>query len=147
MGLNDGHAQARMVQHMTKLISLHSLYTKNISSQFRRNLMKQNRYMLENVHFRSVQPNCPAHFFPFCPKTTQRDFFLKNRFLPLFTPYCPLTSCKKSEKTNDSIFFKVQKTSFLTQFGPILGPFGPKRVQGIFFSKKGLRHFLTSMVP
>ena len=111
--LNDGHAQARMGEHVTKLISIHSLYTKNICSKFHRNLMNQNRNMLENVHFGPDQPNCPAHFCPFCPKTAQRDFFQKN-----FTPYCPLTSCKKSEKTNDSIFFKVPKTSFPGHFRP-----------------------------
>ena len=136
-----------MGEHVTKLISIHSLYTKNICSKFHRNLMNQNRNMLENVHFGPDQPNCPAHFCPFCPKAAQRDFFLKNLFWPLFTPYCPLTSCKKSEKTNDSIFFKVPKTSFPGHFRPILGPFGPKRAQEIFFSKIGLRHFLASMIP
>ena len=68
LGLNDGHAQARMGEHVTKLISIHSLYTKNISSKFHRNLMNQNRNMLENIHFGPDQPNCPAHFCPFCPK-------------------------------------------------------------------------------
>ena len=77
LGLNDGHAWARMGEHVTKLISLHSLYTKNISSKFRRNLMKRNRYMLERPHF--------GHHFgpifgPFGPKRVPRDFFLKNLF-------------------------------------------------------------------
>ena len=103
---------------VTKLISHHSFHTKNIPSKFHQNLMNQNRNMLENVHFGPDQPNCPAHFCPFCPKTAQRDFFLKNLFWLLFTPYCPLTSCKKSEKINDSISFKVQKTSFWVNFGP-----------------------------
>ena len=118
LGLNDGHARARMGEHVTKLISIHSLYSKNISSKFHRNLMNQNRNMLENVHFGPDQPNCPAHFCPFCPQKGYRDFFLKNLLWPLFTPYCPLTSCKKSEKTNDSISFKVQKTSFWVHLGP-----------------------------
>ena len=68
LGPNDGHAWARMGELLTKLISLHSFHTKNISSKFHRNLMNQNRNMLENVHFGPDQPNCPAHFCPFCPK-------------------------------------------------------------------------------
>ena len=51
LGLNDGHARARMGEHVTKLISLHSFHTKNISSKFYQNLMNQNRDMLENVDF------------------------------------------------------------------------------------------------
>ena len=82
--------------------------------------------MSNNVHFGPDQPNCPAHFCPFCPKKGQRDFFLKNLFWPLFTPYCPLTSCKKSEKTNDSIFFKVSKTLFRAHFGPFWPKKGPR---------------------
>ena len=80
LDLNDGHARARIGEHVTKLITLHCFHTKNISSKFHRNLMNQNRNMLENVHFGPDQPNCPAHFCPFCPKTAQRDFFLKNLF-------------------------------------------------------------------
>ena len=34
LGLNYGHAWARMGEHVTKLISLHSFHTKNISSTF-----------------------------------------------------------------------------------------------------------------
>jgi len=60
----------------------------------------------------------------FGPKKGQRDFFLKNLIRPLFTPYIPLTSCKKSEKTNDSILRKIPKTSFLGHFWPFLAIFG-----------------------
>ena len=48
---NDGHARARMGEHVTKLISHHSFHTKNISSEFHRNLMKQIHDMLKNIHF------------------------------------------------------------------------------------------------
>ena len=41
-----------------------------------------------------------ARFGPFWPKKGQRDFFLKNLIRPLFTPYIPLTSCKKNQKKN-----------------------------------------------
>ena len=50
-GLNDGHARERMGEHMTKLISLHSLYTKNIFSKFPQNLMNQIRDILKKVYF------------------------------------------------------------------------------------------------
>ena len=75
LGLNDGHARARMGEHVTKLITLHSFHTKNISSKFHRNLMNENRAMLENVHFGPDQPNCPAHFCPFCPLAQKPEFF------------------------------------------------------------------------
>ena len=74
-GLNNGHARARMGEYVTKLISIHSLYTKNISSKFHRNLMNQNLNMLENIHFGPDQPNCTAHFCPFCPKKGNGIFF------------------------------------------------------------------------
>ena len=41
LGLEDLHAWARLGKHVTKLISFHSLYTKNISSKFHQNLMNQ----------------------------------------------------------------------------------------------------------
>ena len=51
MGLNDGHCQARMGEHVTKLISIHSLYTKNISLKFHRNLINQIQDILKKVYF------------------------------------------------------------------------------------------------
>ena len=67
LGLKDGHARARMGEHVTKLTSLHSFHTKNISSKFHRNLMKQIQDILENVHFQTQLANCHAHFCNFCP--------------------------------------------------------------------------------
>ena len=72
-----------------------------------------------------INPTAPPTFAPSAQKKGNGIFFWKKNW-PLFTPYCPLTSCKKSEKNNDSIFFKVPKTSFLGHFRPILGPFGPQ---------------------
>ena len=63
-------------------------------------------------------------------------FFCKNLLEQSFTYDGTLHSCKKSEKINDPIFHKVQKTRFLAVFWP---KFAPK----IFFSKIGLRHILT----
>ena len=48
--LNYGHDWARMGEHVTKLISLYSLYTKNISSMFHQNLINQSRDILKKVH-------------------------------------------------------------------------------------------------
>ena len=51
VGLNDGHARARMGEHVIKLISLHCFHTKNISSKFPQNLMNQIRDILKKVYF------------------------------------------------------------------------------------------------
>ena len=40
--------------------------------------------------------------------------FPKNPVVSVFSPYSALTSCKKSEKTNDAFSRKTAKTSFLT---------------------------------
>ena len=82
----------------------------------------------------SKSPKVGTVLGPFGPKKGQRDFFLKNLIRPLFTPYMPLDSCKKSEKTNDSIFIKVSKTSFWACFGPF---FAQKRANGLFSEKSG----------
>ena len=62
-------------------------------------------------------------------------FFREKALRPLFRTHCPLSFCQKSEKTNEAILHKVQKTLFL-------GSFWPKFAQKNFFSKIGLRHIL-----
>ena len=62
-------------------------------------------------------------------------FFREKSLQPLFREPCPLSLYKKSEKSNDSILHKVQKTLFL-------GSFWPKFAQKKFFSKNRLRHIL-----
>ena len=59
-----------------------------------------------------------GHFGPFLPKFGQMRFFLKNRALSVFITYCPLTSCKKSEKTNEPILRKSwdRLTDWLTDW-------------------------------
>ena len=52
LGLNDGHAWRRMGEHVTKLISIHSFNSKNISSKFHQNLMNQNQYNVDILDFR-----------------------------------------------------------------------------------------------
>ena len=51
LGPNDVHAQAIFGEHVTKLVSLLSFHTKNISSKFHQNLMKQIRDVLKTVYF------------------------------------------------------------------------------------------------
>ena len=65
-----------------------------------------------------------------------KKIFCENLRQPFFTnDYIPL-SCEKSEKINDLIFHKIQKTRFLAVFWL-------KFAQKIFFSKIGLRHILS----
>ena len=49
---------------------------------------------------------------------------------PFYDPPCPLTSCKKSEKSNERILKKMRKTPFLVIFGHIWAQMGRT---GIFF--------------
>ena len=74
------------------------------------------------------------------PKTKIRNLrrkkiFQENFFRPYIRVRCTLSSCQKSEKTNEAILYKAQKTYFQAVFGPNL----PKKN---FLSKIGLRHFL-----
>ena len=51
LGLNDGHARARMANHVTKLVSLHYFNTYNLPWKFHQNMMKQIRDIMEKVYF------------------------------------------------------------------------------------------------
>ena len=58
-----------------------------------------------------------------------------------YDPPCTLTSCKKSEKSNERILRKMRKTPFLVNLGPFwahLSPNGPNRN---FFQKSGFVTF------
>ena len=68
---------------------------------------------------------------PFLAIFGQMHFFLKNRAPSVLYHYGSLTSCQKSEKTNEAILRKIPKTSFLARFGP----FWPKNGQMDFFLK------------
>ena len=52
-----------------------------------------------------------GHFDP--KRAKMAKFFSKNPAVSLFLLYCPLTSCKKSEKSLERFLSKVQKTSIL----------------------------------
>ena len=58
----------------------------------------------------------------FGPKLVQKNFFYENFFVHNLNTLIPCLCTKKSGKTNEQIFHKVQKT--------------------LFFSKIGLRHIL-----
>ena len=58
-----------------------------------------------------------------------------ENFFSQLGPFNSTSLYKKSGKTNEQIFHKVQKTLFL-------GIFWPKLAQKFFFSKIGLRHIL-----
>ena len=51
LGLSNGHAWARMGEHVTKIFSINYFHTKNISRKFHQNLIIQNQYIFENVIF------------------------------------------------------------------------------------------------
>ena len=51
LSLSNGHAWARMGEHVTKLFSINYFHTKNISRKFHQNLIIQNQYIFENVIF------------------------------------------------------------------------------------------------
>ena len=80
------------------------------------------------------------HFWAFLALFGQIRIFVKNRAPSLFCTYGPLTSCKKSEKSNEAILRKIPTTSFLGHFWPFLAKYE-------FSWKIGLRHFSSSMVP
>ena len=66
----------------------------------------------------------------------KKKFFPENFFRSYFRVPYTLSFCQKSEKTNEAILHKVQKTLFL-------GSFWPKFVKKYFFLKIGLRHILA----
>ena len=71
-------------------------------------------------------------FGPFWPPGPKLRIFGKKRSLHVVSPYWPLTSCQKSEKSLEPILRKVWKTSKMAYFWPF-GPIFPKMG---FFSKK-----------
>ena len=127
-----------MGEHVTKLTSLHSLYTKNIYSKFHRNLMNQNWDMLENIHLGHDRPNCPAHFYPFC----QKGFFSEHAVFAEWEDHQIFHFKAIPAKTNDSISQKSWKPWFWVT----LDPFCPKKGQLIFFLQKSVT-FLRLWTP
>ena len=100
--------------------------------------------------FRDSQPlDCCTHpakwpiLDSFWPKWAKRDFFQKSVW-NIFSLLKALINCKVSEKSNEGIPRKMQKTSIFGHFGqkwPILDSFWTKWAKRDFFSKKPLEHF------
>ena len=62
------------------------------------------RTLRTNISWLNFLLKCKNPIFgPFLAKIGTTRIFLKNRAQSLFNPYWPLTSCKKSEKSYDSI--------------------------------------------
>ena len=91
---------------------------------------------------RFQENNENVYFGPIWTLLGQTRIFPKNPFRSLLSLYSPLTSCKKSEKTNDSILRNYRKSLFLG----ILGPFCPFFGQMGIFAKKWLHHLKRAMV-
>ena len=70
----------------------------------------------DSIFFKSQKISNLVHFDPFFPKNGETGFFPKNRAPSLLFVYWTLTSCKKSEKTNEPIPRKVcyWRTDWLT---------------------------------
>ena len=90
---------------------------------------------------------CPFFLPYFLTIFGQIRIFPKNLIRPLFTAYNPLTSCKKSEKSNEPILRKIQKTDFFTVFWLFLTVFGHFRPNANFPEKSGSVKFLFHMIP
>ena len=85
-----------------------------------------------------------ANFGKFLAKMVKTGFFFKKAFGTFFSLLKALINCKVSEKSNEGIPRKMQKTSIFGHFGPkwpILDSFWPKWAKREFFSKKRLEHF------
>ena len=104
--------------------SFYPLLTPHFMQKNQKNLMTQFSSKSQKPHFGVILD-------PFCPKKGLRDFFFKNRAPSVFIIYGPLTSCKKSEKSNKPILRKLtnERTNGRTDRGHFLGPLNFVRVQ------------------
>ena len=91
-------------------------------------------------HFQENNEN--VYFWTNLVLLGQTIIFPKNPFKSLLSLYSPLTSCRKSEKTNDLILKNYRKSQFLG----ILGPFCPFLGQMGLLAKHWLHHLRRAMV-
>ena len=95
------------------------IYT-NILQKNQTNKMNNSRAMLQ-------KGEKSLFFTPISPFFGQIRFFLKNRAQSLFRIHRDLTSCQKSEKINEPIFWKssaqINKTHTCTDKGQSIGPY------------------------
>ena len=80
-----------------------------------------NKSEKSNERFSRKQWKCLflGQFANFWPDFSQTRNFPKNPVTSLLSLYSPLTSCKKSEKSNEPNLRKSKKCPFLHHFGPI----------------------------
>ena len=89
-----------------------------------------------------------VRFWPFGPVSAATRIFEKNPALSLLSPYGPITSCKKSEKTNERFSWKI----YVRTDGRTDGRtdkhycYGPRRYPGVQKSKKSEKVFLTGPI-
>ena len=101
------------------------LCTKN-----QKKLMNQSRENSKKPYFWSI-------LGPNWAKVAPQFFSNKNQILLNLNCYSYAALYKKSEKTNEPISRKFQKTLFLVHFGPKLGQMGPKK---FFIENQTLLH-------
>ena len=103
------------------------------------------------VHFRSFLPKTKDSilhkspkspfwpiFGPFFPFFGKMRIFPKNPVPSLLCPYGPGTSCKKSEKSYESILSKYKKKDFAQLLRPLLLLFAPFWGKQAFFQKSDI---------
>ena len=139
--------QARMSEHVTKLISLNTFF-KNISWRFHWNMMKQIEDILSHVRFGPDSPNCPVHFCPFClfclfPQ--EPEFSWTCDFRRMIDNNKVFHFQQKKYASMDKIFVKTPKTPFLGHFGSFWAIFSQICSNGIFFWKIRSCHFWAFM--
>ena len=79
-----------------------------------------------------------SNFGQFLAKMGKTGIFFKKAIGTFFPPLQALTNCKVSEKSNEGIPRKMQKSSIFGHFGqkwPILDSFWPKWAKRDFFKK------------
>ena len=103
----------------------------------------------KNLYFWAFWPKM-ANFGQFLAKMAEMGIFFQKAFGTFFSLLKALINCKVSEKSNEGIPRKMQKTSICGHFGqkwPILDSFWPKWAKQDFFSKKRLEHFFRLYKP
>ena len=103
-------------------------------------LSKKNNFFF--YHFRVWGSIFRWFFGPFWPPGPKLRIFGKKRFLHVVSPYWPLTSCQKSEKSLEPILRKVWKTSKNPIFYKFKNPYFC--LLETFFRPKIFQHFFSS---
>ena len=132
----NGHFSA----HLAKIGQNEKFYQKSGRAIFlpllSPNFMPSFRKIVRAVSEKSWKNLIFGHFLP---SGGRAKFFLDMRSSLSSSPYWGLTSCKKSERSYDSIFRKVRKTVILGQILPFLPSGGRAK---FFFENRALSLFI-----